>query len=243
MARRLPFALSEAQLEDLLRQPSVGSTTGLRDRVMMEVMAKAGLRVSEVTSLRRQDIIWGGENERPRISVVAGKGEVDRTVYIDRALVGWLRLWDQERYSYCRASFFHTIKATGYSEANTPLSDRSVQAMIKRHATQAGLPTSGDKRVTPHTLRHTYATMMLREGVSLEALRKLLGHANIQTTQRYLHVTDPELGETVWQIGERKQAQTTLDGQPSAQDLALARAIGSMEPDAKQALAQALGIE
>lgn len=242
MARKLPFALSETQLQALLAQPNVGSTTGLRDRVMMQVMARAGLRVSEVTALRRQEITWGGPGERPGITILDGKGEKDRHVPVGEATQGWLRRWDAERYSYCRSAFFHTIKATGYSEANTPLSTRTVQSMVKRYAEAAGLPTTGNRRVTPHTLRHTYATWLIRSGTNLEAVRRLLGHADISTTQRYLHISDPELEETVWDLEAEEQEQTTLDGQPSAQDLALARAINSMNGEAKAALAEALGL-
>lgn len=243
--RRIPHALSDADLQALLAQPNVGCTTGLRDRVILEVMARAGLRVSEVVALRRTDITWGGAEEHPKLRIDDAKGGVDRVVPIDRELVGWLRRWDAERYSYCRSAFFHTVRDSAgvtSSGKHEPLSVRTIQAMVKRYAAQAGLPTEGRRRVTPHTLRHTYATGLIRDGVALEAVRRLLGHANLSTTQIYLHVTDPELQEIIWQRGEARQAQQTLDGQPSAADLALARAIAAMPADAKAALAQALGL-
>jgi len=248
MAQRLPTALSERALQALLAQPNTGSTTGLRDRVIMEVMARAGLRVSEAVALQRTHITWGnGGSERPRILVVDGKGGRDRTVPIDRELLGWLRRWDAERYSYCRQAFFHTVKRTSNSSAvgserHSALSTRTVQSMVRRYAEQAGLPVGGHDGVTPHVLRHTYATRLIRRRVPLEAVRRLLGHADISTTQRYLHVTDPELEEMVWELGEAEQEQQTLDGQPTTQDMALARAIAALEPAAKAALAEALGL-
>jgi site-specific recombinase XerD len=208
-------------------------------------MAKAGLRVSEVVALRRTHITWGGGEEKPKLLIVAGKGEKDRTVPIDRELVGWLRRWDSERYGYA-TTFFHTCRATSTgavsSGKHSSLSTRTVQAMVRKHAEAAGLPVGGHDGVTPHVLRHTYATRLIRRGVALEAVRRLLGHADISTTQRYLHVTDPELEETIWQLGEDQQEQGSLDGQPSAEDLALARAISQMDADAKAALRQALGV-
>ncbi len=227
--RRLPTALSEADLQRLLAQPNVGCTTGLRDRVILEVMAHAGLRVSEVVALKRSDITWGGAAEHPKLLVRDGKGGRDRTVPIDRDLLGWLRRWDAERYSYCRAAFFHTVRGSSGAIAtagkHTALSTRTVQQMVRRYAGQAGLPTEGPQRVTPHVLRHTYATSLIRDGVTLEAVRRLMGHASVQTTQIYLHVTDPELEATIWRRGEERQAQQSLDGQPSAAALAAARQI------------------
>lgn len=243
--RKIPHALSDADLQALLAQPNVACTTGLRDRVILEVMARAGLRVSEVAALKRTDITWGGAEEKPKLRIDDAKGGSDRTVPIDRELVGWLRRWDGERYSYCRAAFFHTVRETQTGAVSSgkhePLSTRTIQAMVKRYAAAAGLPTEGRRRVTPHTLRHTYATGLIRDGVTLEAVRRLLGHANIGTTQIYLHVTDPELEETIWQRGEARQAQGSLDGQPTAADLALARQIASMTPEQKDALRALLG--
>lgn len=240
MATRLPTALSETQLQQLLAQPNVGSTTGLRDRVMMEVMARAGLRVSEVVALKRTHITWGGATEKPKILVVDGKGSKDRTVPIDRELVGWLRQWDGERYGYA-TMFFHTCRRadTGAvsSGKHSALSVRTVQAMVRKYAEQAGLPVGGHDGVTPHVLRHTYATQLLRRRtINLEDIRRLLGHAHISTTQRYLHVTDPELEEKIWQAGEEDQAQGSLDGQPTAEEIALVRALRQAPAETREAL-------
>ena len=179
--KKLPVVLTDAEVDTLLARISPKSDTGLRNRAMLQAMLGAGLRVSEVIALMPADI----DLDRGMIRVNRGKGAKDRVVPVDGETLGWLRAWAERRKRLgltARSPFFCSKRNRG-----KPLTARYVQWLVARLAEAAGI----EKKVTPHVLRHTYATRMLRRGLDLREVQELLGHANVATTQIYTHV-DPE---------------------------------------------------
>lgn len=203
MARRQPTILSDNQLRQLLNSVDVSTKTGLRNRTAMELMARGGLRVSEICNLERKHVRW----ETGELEVRGGKGGVDRVVPLDEGSMQWLRLWDGERHGPAR-QFFHTVKKTTYNRTrHSQLSPRTLQEAVRRYGEEAGLVEIG---VTPHVLRHTYATGLLNDGFNLREVQDLLGHASITTTQIYTHVSPVELREKI----RRRAAQRPLEQAP-----------------------------
>ena len=204
-AKRLPVTLTDSEVEALLGVVYTTSTTGLRNRTMLQVMLGAGLRVSEVCNLRGVDVDLASGT----IRVNLGKGRKDRVVPVDAETLGWLRAWAERRQALglnARGPFFFGLR-TGHR----PLTPRYLQALVARLARAAGI----EKHVTPHTLRHTYATRMLgRPGFTIRDVQTLLGHSNVATTQVYTHVNEEELRRKV-------QAQPPASSpSPAAADLA-----------------------
>lgn len=176
MARKkLPVVLDKEEAELILSQPNTGCPTGLRNRVILEVMYRAGLRVSEVINLKPGDIRWG-----PGIlEVRGGKGGKDRNVPVDSETLGWLRAWQGQRPGG-RQRFFSTLQGN-------PLSPRYLQQLVKRLAHRAGIERAD--QVTPHTFRHSFATGLLNDGFTIREVQTLLGHSNVATTQIYTHIS------------------------------------------------------
>ncbi len=181
--KKLPFVLDKSEVERLLSIPNVKCPTGLRNRAMLEIMWGAGLRVSEVVGLRPGDIRW----DSGHLEVRGGKGGKDRTIPINGETLGWLRAWHAKRPKRAQR-FFCTLKGR-------PLMARYILAAVKRMAVKAGLENAA--RVSPHTLRHSYATAKLDEGLSIRDVQQLLGHANVATTEIYTHVRPKELAAKI----------------------------------------------
>ncbi len=183
---RLPTVLTDEQLSALYAQINEGTATGRRDRALLQVMADAGLRVSEALRLRPQDL----RQEAGRVvalSVIAGKGDKDRTAYCTPQLSDKLLRWIDARAALGvngRSPLFCRIKGA----PGQPLGVRTVEERVKALAQAAGLEAD----VHPHTLRHTYATRLLRAGGNLRLVQDALGHARITTTEIYTHVTSQE---------------------------------------------------
>jgi integrase/recombinase XerD len=175
--RRLPDVLSQAEVEALLAAPTVAETLAWRDRSLLEIAYGTGARVSEIVGLRLGDV-WYDE----ALIRVFGKGAKERLVPIGRRALGAVALYVREtRSGLDRGS------AEGRLFLNargTPLSRVGAWGIIKRCAQRAGI----EKRVTPHTLRHTFATHLLEGGADLRAVQEMLGHADLSTTQIYTHV-------------------------------------------------------
>lgn len=155
---------------------------GLRDRAMLELLFSSGLRVSELVNLNRDHInLERGEFQ------VRGKGQKDRPVFISPEAAEAVGLYLKSRNDEYDPLFIHYSgsKEDGY----TRLTARSVQRLVKRYAGLAGIT----KVVTPHTLRHSFATDLLINGADVRSVQGLLGHSNISTTQIYTHITDPQL--------------------------------------------------
>jgi len=198
-AKRLPEVLTREEAVALLQQTSLRAPTGLRNRAGLMLMLRAGLRVSEVSNLRLQDVLLS--NGSPRVLVHQGKGRKDRTVPLPSDVVDTLLRWQDRRKGFARRSpwVFCTItegKGQGFGEQHDlrpgqRVSESYWRAAVKRYAKRAGI----ERRVHPHVLRHSFATEKLREGWDLESLRTILGHSSVAVTQVYLHVDEARLAE------------------------------------------------
>lgn len=178
--RRLPKALSQLQTADLLDQPGE-SKTPFRDRALLELMYAAGLRASEVVGIDLPEIDFASRTIRVR-----GKGSKERVTLFGQAAHEALQEYvARERVGETRALFTNP--------KGTRLSTRTVQNVVKRWALRAGLPPD----VTPHTLRHSFATHLLDGGAGLKTVQQLLGHESLATTQIYTHLSIERLKEAV----------------------------------------------
>lgn len=180
---RFPKTLSEAQVEALLAAPDVDTPLGLRDRAMLEVLYATGLRVSELTALKLFEV---GLNEG--VVRVFGKGAKERLVPLGQVALEWIERYLKEARPQLLAdrncdAVFVTRRAAG-------LSRQMFWHLIKRHAARAGIDPA---RISPHTLRHAFATHLINHGADLRVVQLLLGHADISTTQVYTHVARERL--------------------------------------------------
>ena len=167
MSRKLPNFLHIPELEAL-----VAAATTLRDRLIVQSGAYLGLRVSEITGLEVPHIDLAGGS----CFVHGGKGDKDRVVPLPARLLPELRAWIGER----RLGVLFPSRKWG-----ARLTSRGIQTLIAGLARKAGIP----RRVTPHTLRHTFATRLLEAGASLREVQELLGHSSVSTTEIYTHVS------------------------------------------------------
>ena len=167
--KKLPAILEPEEAQNLLKQPNKRYPTGLRNKAMMALMLHCGLRISEVINLRPGNI----NLTKGKLRVQNGKGNKDRDLAIPEYLIGLLDGWRKKRSP--SDYFFSTLKGK-------KLSNRYLQQMVKRYAQKAGL----NKRVSPHTLRHTYATQYYKQTKDIETLRRILGHSDISTTTIYI---------------------------------------------------------
>ena len=177
------------EVERLLSEIDTSTETGLRDRAIIELLFSGGLRVSELVKLNRDSI-----NLERREFIVRGKGSKDRPVFISPAAADWVSEYLSARTDSLAPLFLNNSSNTG--EANTSgnfrrLSARSIERLVQKYARKAGIT----KHVSPHTLRHSFATDLLMNGADIRSVQTMLGHADISTTQIYTHVTDPHLKE------------------------------------------------
>jgi len=170
------------ELERLMKGPSGEDEAALRDRAMLELFFSTGLRVSELCSLPR-DL----DLSRDEFSI-RGKGDKVRVVFLSDAAKKAIAAYLKKRGDLEDALFISYGRAGKKSDALTP---RSVERIVKRYAVKAGIT----RKVTPHVIRHSFATDLLENGADLRSVQALLGHANIATTQVYTHVTDKHLRE------------------------------------------------
>lgn len=178
--------LSPEELKRLFDQIDVSKINGLRDRAILELLFSSGLRVSELVGLDRDHI-----NLKRREFMVRGKGQKDRPIFISPQAAGWIERYLEKRTDNSRPLFirYSGSKNTDTSGNFNRLTARSVQRMVSRYARLSGLT----KHVSPHTLRHSFATDLLMNGADLRSVQALLGHSNVATTQIYTHITDPHL--------------------------------------------------
>ncbi len=178
--------LSIEELARLVDQPDTSTEVGLRDRAILELLFSSGLRVSELVGLDKDHI-----NLKRREFTVRGKGQKDRPIFISPEAADWLQRYLDKRDDNTRPLFvrYNGTKAVDLSGNFHRLTVRSVQRLVSRYALLAGIT----KHVSPHTLRHSFATDLLMNGADLRSVQAMLGHSNISTTQIYTHVTDPHL--------------------------------------------------
>ena len=180
--------LSPEEVHSLFATVKTTTEQGLRDRAILELLFSSGLRVSELVGLNRDHV-----NLKRKEFTVRGKGQKDRPVFISEESADWLNQYLDKRTDSSVALF---IRYGGHKQADTSgdylrLTARSVQRMVSRYAKLAGIT----KKVSPHTLRHSFATDLLMNGADIRSVQAMLGHSNIATTQIYTHVTDPHLRE------------------------------------------------
>jgi site-specific recombinase XerD len=180
--------LTPEELERLAAQPKVDTLNGLRDRAIVELLFSSGLRVSELVGLDRDHI-----NLKRREFMVRGKGQKDRPIFISPNAADWISKYLEKRQDNAKPLFirYSGTKKIDQSGNFQRLTARSIQRMVARYALLAGIT----KHVSPHTLRHSFATDLLMNGADLRSVQAMLGHSNISTTQIYTHVTDPHLKE------------------------------------------------
>ena len=174
---RLPNCLSIEEVEDLLNAPDIRRPEGLRDRAMLETMYASGLRVSELLSLERARI-----NFKKAIITIFGKGAKERKVPLGDFAIEYIQKYCDEVRCKNPGSDSKYLFLNRYGE---PLSRQYFFKQIKKYALEAGIHSP----VSPHTLRHSFATHLLENGAQLRAVQEMLGHANIATTQIYTHIS------------------------------------------------------
>ncbi|CAN5474155.1 site-specific tyrosine recombinase XerD [soil metagenome] len=174
----LPQFLTEDEIDQLFAAPDISTEEGIRDRALLEIMYGAGLRVSELVSLKQADVdIHSG------LIVCHGKGSKERRVPIGKSAIHWL-----QQYSGVKATYGKAMSVYVFVNRGKPLTRQFAWSMIKRYAAKAGV-----KDISPHTLRHSFATHLLQNGADSRSVQALLGHSDISTTQIYTHITDRHL--------------------------------------------------
>lgn len=172
-ARPLPDSLSESDVEALLAAPDVETPLGLRDRTMLELLYAAGLRVSELVTLRSSQL-----NAVQGVVRVTGKGDKDRLVPVGDEALGWLREYSRTLDPQVSGDVLFP------GRGGKPMTRQTFWYRIKQYAVQAEI----EKPLSPHTLRHAFATHLLNHGADLRVVQLLLGHSDLSTTQIYTHV-------------------------------------------------------
>lgn len=189
VVRKQVTFLQYDEVERLLAEIDTETETGLRDRAIIELLFSGGLRVSELTKLNRDSI-----NLSRREFIVRGKGNKDRPIFISEAAADWVGRYLDKRTDTLVSLFLNNsrnLQAVDTSGDYRRLTPRSVERIVQKYAKLAGIT----KHVSPHTLRHSFATDLLMNGADLRSVQAMLGHSDISTTQIYTHVTDPHLKE------------------------------------------------
>lgn len=179
--------LPRESVERFLNMPEISTIQGMRDKAMLEVLFSTGLRVSELVALNRDSV----NLERQEFGVI-GKGGRARVVFLSENATSWLSRYLEKRDDDVKPLFLrYSGKKSdpGQEEEGARLTARSVQRIVEKYVKKARLPV----KITPHGLRHSFATDLLFNGADLRAIQEMLGHKNISTTQIYTHVTNPQL--------------------------------------------------
>ena len=171
----LPKFLTEDEINRLLAAPDISTEEGIRDRAVLEIMYATGLRVSELVGLKHTDVdLLAG------LIVCHGKGNKERRVPLGKSAIHWM-----QRYAAVKAAYGKQTPPNVFVHRGKPFTRQLAWSMIKRHAENAGI-----KNVSPHTLRHSFATHLLQHGADSRSVQALLGHSDISTTQIYTHIND-----------------------------------------------------
>ncbi|MCX6712589.1 MAG: tyrosine-type recombinase/integrase [Candidatus Vogelbacteria bacterium] len=190
--------VTNLELSRLLSGPSGESEKAFRDKAILELFFSTGLRVSELCHLNQDDIDLT-RDEFP----VRGKGEKIRLVFLSPAAKEAIREYIKVRKDMHEALFINVAKnATGDQDEEPRLTPRSVERIVKYYAIKAGI----SRKMTPHTLRHLFATDLLQNGADIRSVQMMLGHSSISTTQIYTHVTDRQLREVHEKFHDTKRS-------------------------------------
>ena len=190
----LPKFLTEEEIDRLFAAPNIATEEGMRDRAMLEIMYAAGLRVSELVSLKQTDV-----DLHAGVVSCHGKGSKERRVPVGKSAIHWLQQYTAVKAGYGRPAYPNLFLRSG-----KPLTRQNAWAIIKKHASTAGI-----SNVSPHTLRHSFATHLLQHGADSRSVQALLGHSDISTTQIYTHITDRHLRKAYDTHHPRARAATT----------------------------------
>ena len=192
--RKLPKVLTQRQVEALFATFNVKCPTGLRNRVVCEVLYRCGLSISEACNLTPADV----DLQAGFIYVQQGKNKKDRYTPLDPETISWLKRWEAIRPAESDW-YFCNIRSTSYGNKLSPVNIRQV---LERKSEQSGVFVQDGQTktsVTPHKFRHTFATELMEEGFSLPEVQALLGHASIQTTSIYTHIRPEKLAVKIRQ--------------------------------------------
>lgn len=182
LGRPIPGALSEREVESLLAAPAVYQPLGLRDRAMLELLYATGLRVSELVKLQLNQV----DSHRGLVRLL-GKGNKERLVPLGEEALMWLDQYLQEARGLLLGQ--QQCDYLFVTQRGGPMTRQAFWYLIKRHAKQAGIT----RPLSPHTLRHAFATHLLNHGADLRVVQMLLGHSSLSTTQIYTHVAQERL--------------------------------------------------
>lgn len=188
VSRKQVTFLHYDEVERLISGIDISSQAGLRDRAIVELLFSSGLRVSELVNLNRDHV-----NTKRREFMVRGKGQKDRPVFISEAAAGWVDHYLDVRDDTLPPlfiSYSKNVESTNTGDYRR-LTARSIQRLVSKYTRLAGIT----KHVSPHTMRHSFATDLLMNGADIRSVQSMLGHSNISTTQVYTHVTDEHLRE------------------------------------------------
>lgn len=194
--KKLPAVLDIHEVESILNQPDVSSPKGLRDRAMLEFLYATGVRVSELIGITQSDIVKSEGYAR-----VFGKGSKERIVPIGDIALKYTLQYQKEVRSLL-SKRHHAGDVLFLSMRGRPISRVAVWKILKNYALEAGL----DKDVSPHTMRHSFATHLLEGGADLRSVQEMLGHADISTTQIYTHLDREYLKEVIQTFHPREQS-------------------------------------
>ena len=192
MAKKIPDILTLDEQERLLNQFNLRYITPQRNKTMIQFLLNTGLRLSEMTNLEWKDInLMTG-----LVKVVEGKGLKDRILWLDEESLTMLGKWKQRQFKeWGKSDLVFTTRTL------RPLDGKAVRSMIKTYSDKAEI----NKHITTHSLRHTFASDLLRDTKNIRIVQKALGHADISSTQIYTHIVDDELEEALKGFRSRKQ--------------------------------------
>lgn len=182
IARHLPVTLTENDVEMLLAAPDINQPLGMRDRAMLEVLYASGLRVSELVNLKTSQL-----SEDMGVVHVRGKGDKERLVPLGEEALVWINRYNRQVKPMLLNG--RMSDAVFVTTRGSSMTRQAFWYLIKRHAKHAGI----EKSLSPHTLRHAFATHLLNHGADLRVVQLLLGHADISTTQIYTHIARERL--------------------------------------------------
>jgi len=183
--RTLPVFLNEEQVVNLLNVPDTGNDIGYRDRAMLELLYATGLRVSELVNLQLSQV-----SIEPGVLRIMGKGNKERLVPVGEVALDWLAAYTRHVRPSLLQNKSSATNAVFVTQRGKAMTRQAFWYMIKRHAVHAGIDP---EKLSPHTLRHAFATHLLNHGADLRVVQMLLGHSDISTTQIYTHVADQRL--------------------------------------------------